>query len=190
MAVVGSRGVTAYGKQVTTALSRELAERGVVIVSGLALGVDGLAHTACLETGGTTVAVLANGLDSIYRASHTQLARRILEQGRDVLAVPGNITSSKSTGTNNLIKTGAQPATSVDDILYVLGIDGDAKDARVRGDTAEEQTVLDLLYGGVSDGHGLLLGSELPAVQFNTVLTMLEISGKVRALGNNHWAAK
>jgi len=245
VAVVGSRSVTPYGRQVTEQLSRELAERGIVIVSGLALGVDGIAHTARLDTGGTTVAVLACGLDTIYPASHTQLARRILEQGgtimseyaagmpgfkanfiarnrivaglskalliteateksgtlhtarfaleqgRDVLAVPGNITSPNSTGTNNLIRTGAVPVTSVDDILYTLGADHlPTEKVRRRGDTAEEQAVIDLLYKGVSDGHILLTETALPAVQFNQVLTMLEISGKIRALGNNHWSLK
>lgn len=245
IAIVGSRGVTPYGRQVTERLSGELAERGIVIVSGLALGVDGIAHQACLEAGGTTVAVLANGLDHIYPASHTQLAQRILqqggtimseyaegtpgfkqnfvarnrivagladallvteageksgtlhtarfalEQGRDVLAVPGNITSPQSVGTNNLIKTGAVPVTSIDDILYVLGADHlPAEPTRRRGDTAEEQVLLDLLYSGISDGHELLVQSTLEPVQFNQVLTMLELSGKVRALGNNHWSLK
>jgi DNA processing protein len=57
-----------------------------VIISGLALGVDGIAHTACLDAGGITVAVLANGLDSIYPASHTALARRIVEQGGTIIS--------------------------------------------------------------------------------------------------------
>lgn len=67
VAVVGSRGVTPYGKQVTVRLTRDLAERSVVIVSGLALGVDGIAHTACLDADSTTVAVLASGLDTVTR---------------------------------------------------------------------------------------------------------------------------
>ena len=245
VAIVGSRGVTPYGQQVTAQLATELAERGIVIVSGLALGVDGIAHQACLRAGGTTVAVLANGLDKIYPATHTNLARELLErggtiiseypeetpgfkqnfvarnrivaglsdalliteateksgtlhtarfaleQGRDVLVVPGNITSPNSIGTNNLIKVGATPVTSVDDILHALGAKHlPAEKVRRRGDTAEEQTVIDLLYGGLSDGHELLLQSQLAPVEFNQVLTMLEISGKVRALGNNQWGLK
>lgn len=245
VAVVGSRGVTPYGQSVTSKLAGELAEHGVVIVSGLALGVDGIAHTACLDAGGTTVAVLAGGLDKIYPASHTQLAKRLLEQGgtilseyeagtpgfkqnfiarnrivaglsdalliteateksgtlhtarfaleqgRDVLVVPGNITSPNSVGTNRLIKSGAVPVTCVDDILYTLGAAHlPAEPVRRRGDTAEEQTLLDLLYGGTSDGHELLLASQLPPVEFNQVLTMLEISGKIRPLGNNHWSLR
>jgi predicted Rossmann fold nucleotide-binding protein DprA/Smf involved in DNA uptake len=93
-------------------------------------------------------------------------------------------------GTNNLIKTGATPVTCAEDVLFALGMDPAAgRAAGRRGDTAEEQAVLDLLYGGITDGHELLLQTSLPAVQFNQALTMLEISGKVRALGNNHWTA-
>lgn len=245
VAVVGSRGVTTYGRLVTTQLVGELAERGIVIVSGLALGVDGIAHTACLEAGGATVAVLANGLDKIYPASHTQLARRILEQGgsimseypagtpalkqhfiarnrivaglaqalliteateksgtlhtarfaleqgRDVLVVPGNITSPNSVGTNNLIRAGAIPVTSVADILYALGAKHlPAEPVRRRGETAEEQAIIDLLYAGVADGHELLTRAGLAPVQFNQTLTMLELSGKIRPLGNNQWSLK
>lgn len=245
VAIVGSRAVSAYGKQVTAKLAWELAERGVVIISGLALGVDGIAHQACVEAGGTTVAVLANGLDRIYPSTHTALSRHILEQGgtimseyaagmpsfkynfiarnrivaglaqalliteaaeksgtlhtakfaleqgRDVLAVPGNITSPGSAGTNQLIKTGAIPVTSVDDVLYALGIDhAHAAQVRTRGSNAEEQAIISLLYEGISDGHALLAQSGLTATGFSQALTMLEISGKVRALGNNAWAIK
>lgn len=245
VAIVGSRGVTPYGQQVTAQLATELAEHGVVIVSGLALGVDGIAHAACLQAGGITVAVLANGLDKIYPASHTNLGKRILEQGgtivseypvgtpsfkehfvarnrivagladalliteateksgtlhtarfaleqgRDVLVVPGNITSPNSVGTNRLIKSGASPVTCVDDILFVLGASHlPAEKVRRKGDNAEEQMVLDLLYNGVSDGHELLMQTAFPPTQFNQVLTMLELTGKIRPLGNNHWSLK
>jgi len=139
------------------------------------------------------VAGLADALlitEAAERSGTLHTARFALEQGREVLAVPGNITSPNSVGTNNLIRTGATPVTSVNDILYVLGIDDSAKASRVRGETAEEQAILDLLLAGTSDGHTLLETSGLPAVQFNTTLTMLEISGKIRPLGNNHWAVK
>jgi DNA processing protein len=245
IAIVGSRQVSPYGKQITLSLAQALAERGIVIISGLALGVDGLAHSACLEAGGTTVAVLANGLDAVYPASHSQLAERLLraggtiiseypvgtpsfkqhfiarnrliagladavliteaheksgslhtarfalEQGKEVLSVPGNITSPTSVGTNNLIKSGAVPVTSVEDILYMLGADHLPVEAKRRtGDSQVEQAVIDLLYDGTSDGHELLAHSGLPAIEFAQVLTMLELSGKIRPLGNNHWGLK
>ncbi len=245
VAIVGSRGVTPYGRAVTERFASQLAARGITIVSGLALGVDTVAHRAALEAGGAHIAVLANGLDKIYPASNTELARRLLahggsiiseypettpsfkqnfvarnrivagladalliteasersgtlhtarfalEQGRDVLVVPGNINSPQSVGCNNLIKSGAQPVTSVDDILMALGADNLIETATVhRGDTPEEQSVLDMLYTGVSDGHALLQGSGLPTDTFTQTLTMLELSGKIHPLGNNHWASR
>ena len=81
LAVVGSRKVTPYGKAVTSDLVRTVAGQGVVIISGLALGVDALAHKAALEAGGYTIAVLACGLDKPYPSTHRQLARQILERG-------------------------------------------------------------------------------------------------------------
>jgi len=244
VAIVGSRHVSPYGQQVTAKFARELAERGVVVISGLALGVDGIAHQACLDAGGTTVAVLANGLDKIAPATNRHIGERLLanggtilseypvgtpiyktnfvarnrivaglsqalliteaseksgtlhtarfamEQGRDVFAVPGNITSPGSAGANNLIKTGAIAATSAEDILFALGIDTRTAAAVHRGANADEQAVIDLLEQGISDGHQLLIGASLAPAVFSQTLTMLEITGKIRALGNNHWALR
>src|SRR2546421_7335071 len=79
--VVGSRKVSAYGKAVTAALAGELAKAGVLIISGLALGVDSIAHRAALEAGGLTLAVLPSPISNVYPSSHQQLANRIVEQG-------------------------------------------------------------------------------------------------------------
>ncbi|MDB5180004.1 MAG: hypothetical protein JWN12_636 [Candidatus Saccharibacteria bacterium] len=81
VAVVGTRKPTSYGKEVTFKLAYDLAKKGVIVVSGLALGIDAIAHRAALEAGGITIAVLANGLDSIYPATHRQLARDIIDSG-------------------------------------------------------------------------------------------------------------
>jgi DNA processing protein len=241
--VVGSRKVSAYGKVVTSALAGELAKAGVLIISGLALGVDSIAHKAALEAGGLTIAVLPSGLDRIYPASHHDLARQIvaqggalvteypegmrpqkhhfiarnriasgladavliteaaeksgslhtadfaLDQGREVLAVPGNITSPTSAGTNNLIKSGARPVTCVEDILQALGIDSKkAEKRRPTSGNPDEQCLLDLLFEGVSDGDELLVRSGLDVRIFGQCLTMLEIRGQVRPLGGNRWA--
>lgn len=241
VAVVGSRKVSAYGRATTTQLVKELAQQGVVIVSGLAIGVDAVAHRAALEAGGQTIAVLPCGLERVYPANHFRLAQDILaqggaliseypegaltypvnfiarnrivaglsnavliteaaeksgtlhtarfalEQGREVLAVPGNITSPTSAGTNNLIKTGATVITSSTDILHALGLEPAAK-PKVRGSTGPEQLILDLIYDGTSDGSELLSASRLALSEFNQTLTMLEITSKIRALGNNQWA--
>lgn len=243
VAIVGTRGITAYGRRVTEDFARALAERGVTIVSGLAIGVDAVAHQAAVAVGGIHIVVQAGGLDQIYPASNTALARGLLEkggvimseypegtphfkqqfiarnrlvagladalliteatelsgtmhtarfaleQGREVLVVPGNITSPNSVGCNNLIKAGAHPVTCIEDILHAIKADNLATTEVVHiGDTAEEQAILDLLYTGMSDGHELLVATKLPSVQFNQTLTMLELSGKIHPLGNNHWA--
>ncbi len=241
--IVGSRKFTPYGRAVTSRLSGELAQKGVVIVSGLALGIDSIAHSACVAVGGQTIAVLPAGLDQIYPRSHTQLAQDIiaknglllteyragtepyktnflernrliaalsdglliteaavrsgslntagaaLDLGIPVFAVPGPITSPASEGTNNLIKAGAIPVTCVEDIYKALHWqDTAAEKTDVIAATEEERIVLELLQRGISDGHELLAASQLPTPQFNQALTMLELTGRIRPLGANHWS--
>lgn len=79
--VVGTRKATAYGRAVTQELAGDLATSRVTVVSGLALGADGIAHTAALDAGGRTLAVLGCGVDIIYPPQHRQLASRIVERG-------------------------------------------------------------------------------------------------------------
>lgn len=86
VAIIGSRKPTAYGTAVTHRFAYELAKQGVVIVSGLAYGIDGIAHKAALEAGGTTLAILAGGLHHIYPAAHTQLAQEIVTSGGALLS--------------------------------------------------------------------------------------------------------
>ncbi|MCA1815527.1 MAG: DNA-processing protein DprA [Acidobacteria bacterium] len=175
VAVVGSRRASTYGQNVATMLARDLAGRGVVIVSGLARGIDAAAHRGALEAGGRTVAVLGTGLDEAYPRDHKKLAEEILakggalvsqfplgtppipenfpyrnriisglslgvvlveaaensgslitarlalEQSREVFAVPGNITSRNSFGTNYLIKgAGAKLVQTWQDVIAEL----------------------------------------------------------------------
>ena len=81
VAIVGSRAATPYALQVARRLAGELAQRGVVVVSGLARGVDSSAHEGCLEAGGETIAVLGSGLDRVYPAEHHKLSRKIACKG-------------------------------------------------------------------------------------------------------------
>lgn len=81
LAVVGTRRASSYGREATRRLVTPLAQLGVTIVSGLALGIDGEAHKAALDAGGRTIAVLACGVDIIYPPEHRRLAERILENG-------------------------------------------------------------------------------------------------------------
>ncbi len=86
VAIVGSRKATGYGLDVTHQLATELARSGVVIISGLAFGIDAAAHQAALEAGGLTVAVLPTSLDKIYPAANQQLATRIIDSGGTLLS--------------------------------------------------------------------------------------------------------
>lgn len=245
VAIVGTRKPTSYGKEVTHQLAYELAQRGVVIVSGNALGVDGLAHRAALEAGGTTLAVLANGLPDIYPPSHKQLATQIvarggaiiseyepgtpaypnqflernrivsglsdaiiiteaaaksgtmstaahaLEQGKEVFVVPGPITSPMSSGCNRLLRQGATPITSYQDVLEVIAPDMlQPQTSLPLGDTPAEQTILGLIQAGTRDGEVLQRTSGIEASAFATTLTMMEIKGLVRALGGNQWTLR
>jgi DNA processing protein len=85
LGIVGTRKVSTYGRQVTEQLARELAQGHVTVVSGLAHGIDTIAHTAALDAGGRTIAVMASGLDIIYPSENTGLARRIVESGQGAL---------------------------------------------------------------------------------------------------------
>lgn len=81
LAIVGTRRADNYGKYITNKISRELSAKGVIIVSGLAYGVDTIAHKACLAAGGTTIAVMATGCDQIYPPENKKLAEKIIENG-------------------------------------------------------------------------------------------------------------
>jgi DNA processing protein len=245
VAIVGSRSVSPYGIQVTRSLAGKLAEQGIVVISGLALGVDALAHQAALDAGGLTIAVLPGSVEKPYPATNRQLAEKIvhqggalvseyaagpldnsfksnfvarnrlvagladalliteaaeksgslhtanfaLNQGKLVMAVPGNITSPGSAGTNNLIKAGAAPVTSYHDVLHAMELVEHTTAAKnIRGSNMHEQKLLDLILGGMNDGEMLLKHSELDISLFNQTLTMLEITGKIRSLGANQWA--
>lgn len=245
IAIVGSRKPTPYGREMTYRLSYDLASRGAIIVSGLALGIDAIAHQAALEAGGVTIAVLANGLDKIYPSTNQNLAEKIVEsggaiiseyepgilarqhqflernrivsglsdgvivieaaarsgtlatanhaldQGRVVMAVPGNATSPMSAGCNKLIKAGAALITDADDVFDALGrFNENLQTALPLAETLEEKVLLELMQSGVRDGDELQQQSKLDAAVFSQTLSMLEITGKVRALGANNWSIK
>ena len=245
VAIVGTRKPTAYGREVTYQLAYDLAKQGIVVISGLALGVDGIVHRAALDAGGTTIAILANGLDTIYPASHralatgilkaggaivseyepgilprdfqflarnrivsglsdavivTEAARRsgtlatvnhALEQGREVFAVPGNITSPLSVGCNVLIKQGATPITSAEDVIEIIAPDLlESQQSLALGNSPLETKIIQLIQSGIRDGDQLLEQSEANISEFSQTLSMMEITGTVRALGGNQWTLR
>ena len=85
VAIVGSRHDTRYGRTQAKKIARELAEAGVTVVSGLARGIDTAAHEGALEGGGRTVAVMGNGIDTVYPAENRELAQRIIDSGGAVI---------------------------------------------------------------------------------------------------------
>lgn len=197
LAIVGSRRCSTYGRNVAEMLGRELAERGVTIVSGLARGIDSAAHRGALDGRGLTAAVMGTGLDAAYPKENKRLAERIAEQGalvtefplgtppvsqnfpfrnrvisgvalgvlvvegaersgslitarlayeqgREVFAVPGNITSAKSFGPNYLIKDGAKLVQTWRDVVEEFPLEIKAGIlAAERGETRSQQLVID-----------------------------------------------
>jgi len=245
VAIVGTRKPTSYGREVTYQLAYDLAKQGVVIVSGLALGVDGIAHRAALDAGGTTIAVLAGGVDNIYPASHKDLAEQIiksggaiiseytpgtlprdfqflarnrivsglsdavivteaakrsgtlatvqhaLEQGREVFAVPGNITSPLSVGCNAIIKQGASPITCAEDVLEIIAPDLlQTQQSLALGNTPLESKIIELIQSGIRDGDQIFEQCNVEISEFSQALSMMEITGIIRALGGNQWTLR
>jgi DNA processing protein len=230
VAVVGARACSGYGASVARSLGRELGAAGLVVVSGLARGVDAEAHRGALDAGGTTVAVLGCGIDRDYPAAHTELARRVaesglivseyapgvepapwrfparnrivaglsaavvvvearersgalitadlaLEEGREVFAVPGEITSSLSAGTNTLLKLGASPLTAAADILSCFGLET-APARAAEGPAAE---LLDLVREHPGGADELARRAGLASADVARVLVELELAGLVSA---------
>ncbi len=114
VAIVGTRGVTAYGRQVTDELATSLAQNGVTMVSGLARGVDAVAHAAVLKAGGRTLAVLGSGVDVIYPPEHRQMAEKIIAQGAIISDyAPGTPPDSTNFPPRNRIISGLSRAVVV-----------------------------------------------------------------------------
>ncbi len=245
VAIVGTRKPTSYGREVTQMLASDLAQKGVVIISGLALGIDGISHQAALDAGGTTIAVLPSSVDQIYPRTNYQLGLAILQnsgaivseyepptdardfqflarnriisgladavviveaagrsgtlatashalnQGRDVFAVPGPITSALSRGCNYLIKQGAQPVTCANDILECIAPDLQEKQMILPLGTTPVQTkIIEQLVNGVNDGEIIRQILHIDLDDFQQTLTLMELDGAIRPIGGNRWAIK
>ena len=205
IAIVGTRSNTDYGKQVTENLVKEFSQLDVVIVSGLAFGIDAIAHKCALKNKLSTVGVLGHGLDTIYPSQHTGLAKDMIKNGgvltefksatkpdkhnfpsrnrvvagisdvtiivetgikggsmitgemansynRDVFAIPGKTTDTKSAGCNHLIKTNkAMLLTDAAEIIELMGWSEKKKSSNKKQKelfielTADEKTIINIL---------------------------------------------
>ncbi|MGB2953564.1 MAG: DNA-processing protein DprA [Gaiellaceae bacterium] len=229
VALVGARSCSPYGSQVARMLGRELTGAGLVVLSGLARGVDGAAHRGALEAGGPTLAVLGCGVDRDYPAAHRELAARIcedglvvseyapgvepapwrfparnriiaglseatvivearersgalitadlaLEAGREVFAVPGEITSALSVGTNGLLRAGAAaPLLSAEDVLAQLGVEPAASCEIPLSEAA--RSVLDRLADSPASSDELTRATGCDAAMVAAALAELELAG-------------
>lgn len=115
IAVVGTRKMTAYGKEVTTKLTKGLVNKGFVIVSGMALGVDGVAHETAIITGGKTVAILGTGVEVVYPREHKDLYEKIIDHGGVILSevAPDRFVNKGAFPARNRIISGLSEAVLV-----------------------------------------------------------------------------
>ncbi len=239
--IVGSRSPSSYGKTITHDFSKALAKAGLVIVSGLAMGVDRVAHQACLEIGGKTIAVIGSGFLNIYPAMNSSLAHEIekqglllseyppnatptkfnfparnriiaglsdgvliteageksgalytkefaLEYGKSVYAVPGNINSILSKGTNSIIKH-LQGAIVLDykDILLDLDVE-EVKSEKVLQLNVNEALIISFVEKEQIHFENLARLTQLDAKTLNSCLTSLSIRGIIKKLPGNFYS--
>ncbi|MGE5544729.1 MAG: DNA-processing protein DprA [Bacillota bacterium] len=240
VAVVGSRRATPYGKMVARKLGRDLALAGMVVVSGMARGVDSESHWGCLEGGGMTIGVLGNGIDVVYPRENRVLYSRVekqglliseyppgakpepgnfpvrnrlisalsrgvvvveaqeksgamitvgyaLEQGKDVFAVPGPVTSLNSRGPHILLQEGARLVSGVEDILQEWGMERQPVISKVNSTEGGSPNCLLLDYIGYEPVHldRILDMSKLTPGEAASQLLQLEIAGKIKSLPGN-----
>jgi DNA processing protein len=245
VAIVGSRAATAVSIDTAARLASDLAARGIVVVSGLARGVDSAAHRGAL-TKGRTIAILGSGVDHIYPSEHGPLASQIaqtglvmsehppgsaplphhfpmrnrlisglslavvvieaseksgslitaacaLEQGREVMAVPGNVLSGRNRGGHALLKDGAKIVETADDIVEGLGFDPEPKRSEegatnASGTAGSTDPILRVMaVDQAYDLDALALGSGLDVRRLLPRLIELELAGLVRRQGGGRF---
>lgn len=247
LAIIGTRDNSLYGKQVTQEFTETLSKSGITIVSGLAKGIDTVAHQICVKNKYRTIAVAGSGIDnqSIYPSINRSLAKQIeqsgavvseyplgtlpvkqnfprrnriisglcvgvlvieapeesgalitaryaLEQNREVFAIPGPIYSVNSRGTHTLIQSGAKLVTRAEDILEELRLSVHAlthttNTQPITSEDPEEAILLESLSREPAHINLIIKNSQLPASRVNSLLTLLELQGKIRNLGGMNY---
>jgi DNA processing protein len=239
VSIIGSRKCSEYGLMAAQTLATPLARRGIVIVSGMARGVDSSAHKGALEGGGKTIAVMGCGVDICYPNEAHVLRKKIIEngcvlseyppgvgpqkfyfparnriisglshmvivveagrksgtlitvdmaqdQGREVLAVPGNISSKLSEGTNRLIRDGAFPVIDYTDVLFALGISEETEPAPTKNENIvlapDEKRVYDVVNLAAVHFDAILTQTGLSASQIHLICIALELKKLIKKL--------
>lgn len=238
IAIVGARKASEYGKTAAYKFARELSSRGIMVISGLAKGIDTSAHLGALDGGGPTIAVIGSGLKKMYPASNIKLSEQIskngciiteympetepyswnfpernriisglskavlvveagdrsgslitaglaLEQGKDVYAVPGNIFSPNSVGTNKLIKDGAKPVTDIRDILDEYNIFYENNLASQLGKS--ETDIYNIIKLGGATVEDIINYSKATAESVLSTLCKLECNGYIKKCYGNYY---
>jgi len=243
VAIVGTRRVSVYGRQVAAEIASALVQNGLTVVSGLARGVDAIAHETAVKAGGRTLAVLGCGVDRVYPPEHRALAEQVAaqgalisdyppgtppdsanfpprnrlisgltlatvvveageqsgalitatfaaEQGRDVFAVPGNINSPLSKGTNRLIQQGARPLLKPEDVLEALDVERvqEYRQARLVLPADElEACLLGVLSREPLHVDEIQYRTGLAMEKVSATLTLMELKGMVRQVGGMNY---
>jgi DNA processing protein len=179
VAVVGTRRVTVYGRQVAEELAAFLAHNGITVVSGLARGVDRLGHEAAIKAGGRTIAVLGSGVDRIYPPEHGKLAEQIMEHGAVISDyAPGTPPESGNFPPRNRIISGLSRATVVVEASETSGALITSTFAVNQG--REVFAVPGSIYGPQSKGpNKLIQDGAHPLLRFEEILNELQL-GQVK----------
>lgn len=242
IAVIGSRKPTSYGIFAANKFAKELSGRGIVIISGFALGIDSESHRTVVAQGGETIGVLGTSFDNMYPRSNSKLAKEMiakrnlliteyplekdtkpyhfvkrnrlicglsqgllvveagiksgtlttvdfaLDQGKNIFAIPGNINSTNSVGTNNLIKLGAKITVSCEDILeeYSNVIFKSEKKLDEIAFSEIEKKIIDTLKNeGAQNIEKIAIFTNIKIKDIMGILNILEIKGVVKDLGNS-----
>lgn len=245
VAIVGSRAGSAYAVAVAERLAADLGARGLVVVSGLARGVDSAAHRGAVGAGGATIGVLGSGVDVVYPHEHRALAaemerrgavvselvpgtppqphffplrnriisglaravvvveageksgslitaRLALEQGRDVMSVPGNVLSGRNRGGHALLRDGAKLVETADDIIEELNLAPAPRGSSQQGPDGGPEVVIDPVLACLTPGESCDLDaiaerSGIAVPRLLPRLFELELQGLVRRAGGGRF---
>jgi DNA processing protein len=244
VSIVGSRGCTHYGMDAARIISSELAKNNIAVISGMARGIDSIAHKCCIENNGFTAAILGCGIDIIYPKENNSLFKQIcksgcviseflpgtppnsynfpkrnriisalsdvvviveageksgtlitasaaLEQGKDIFAVPGSIFSEHSKGTNKLIKDGAYPFTSMEDIFSILKLEYAANQYQKEENnpilSGEQQKINSILCNKPIHIDDIIRITNIDIQVMYEVLFEMQLRNEIRCLAGNYY---